>query len=99
MILWLVLVFSPLALLERKASEFGIVTLQQTHLADGLGWFCSIRAHEGKGKPRYSWTAQAMTLKAALYYCLREAEGNPIKPIIGTKCAPKLGGAEFDGDD
>ena len=96
MILWLILLFKPLALLERHALEYGMVTLQQTHLVGGVGWFCSIRAHEGQGKPRYAWTAQAMSLKAALYFCIREASGNPIKAIVGTPCAPRLGDKEFD---
>ncbi len=92
--------FAPgLYRLERHASEYGRITLQHVDLPDGLGWHCSIRAHQGKGPnrgPRYAWTATADTIAEAIAGAIAEAADSPIKKIEGARFAPKLGGPEFD---
>jgi hypothetical protein len=87
--------FTSMDVLIVQANEFGTVTFEQMHLPEGMGWHCAIRA---KAPPRYSWAASGMSLRQALVRATAEARENPIKPIIGTKCTPKLGGVEFDDD-
>ena len=94
LIAWL---FAPsLRKLEREATKLGLLTLQHTALASGLGWSCSLRARQDGGGPRYAWTSTGTTMKEAIADCIEQAKGYPIgvSPVINH--APKLGGRQFD---
>lgn len=88
--------FTSMDVLIVQANEYGTVTFEQIHLPEGLGWHCSIRSSK---PPRYSWSSSGMSLRQALVRTMQEARENPIRPIVGTACKPKLGGAEFDDDE
>lgn len=94
----LVWLFAPtLVRLEREASEIGRLILQQTDLAEGLGWSCALRAHQDEIRgPRYSWTSTGATIEKAIEGCLEQARGGSVKKIVGLPHAPRLGGREYD---
>lgn len=83
-----------LFLLLRRARPYGKLIFQQTELETGLGWHCALR-WQGEG-PHYAWTGVGMSMRAALWATLLEAEESPIQELIGTPCHPKLGTVEFD---
>ena len=91
--------FRPsLALLERKASELGSLSLHQVHNGGGLEWWCDLRSN-AKGDPlvrRYVWKGHGPTIREAIADAILEAEQHPIgaKPLMPD--APKLGGKEYD---
>ena len=90
--------FRPsLALLERQASEYGTLSLQQVHNGE-LEWWCELRSdarHDEKGR-KYAWKGHGLTIRDAIADSILEAQKNPIgaKPILPME--PKLGTREFD---
>ena len=87
------LIGPSLVRLERRANEYGMLTLQQLRGANGFEWMASLRPHEG---PKYSWTRKADTIVGAIAGVIREAETYKIGASEVMPHAPRLGGREFD---
>jgi len=88
----------PLVRAVRAANKHGQLILQQTQQAKGYGWTCALRAHEGEGRPRYSWTAEGETLEEAIKGCVDQALGYPIGESKILEHAPKLGSKRYDDE-
>jgi hypothetical protein len=98
--LWRWLFPTPFGRLLQQARHRGRVTLAQVDLPKGVGWYASIRPHgvgRGPHAHNYSWTGESVDLAVALQDAVEEANNFPIMvDMTEDRCAPKLGGDEFD---
>lgn len=89
--------FPPsLMVLEKHASEYGTLLLQQVEGPTALYWQATLRARQDGGRPKYAWTATGDTIAHAIANVIDEALEHKIgaKPVL--PFAPKLGGKQFD---
>jgi len=83
--------------LEKHASEYGTLSLQQVEGPTALYWSVSLRARQNNGAPRYAWSATGDTVAHAIANVIDEArDSGAMQPIKGGTFRPRLGGAEFD---
>lgn len=95
---WLLSWLFPLWALLPRARAIGAVTFQEVA---GVGWQCTIRPPTTSAWQRgavNSWSATGRSLGRALRSALREVSDNPKVAIGGGRCAPVLGGREFDDE-
>ena len=85
------------ALIE-EAHEYGTLVFTETAMSTGFGWTVAIRPPYGDGtRPRYAWSGQGTSMKAALRDALKAARAEPeMRLIQGAQFAPKLGGRDND---
>lgn len=90
--------------LLKEARQLGRVTLAETDLEQGLGWYVTIRPGAGRSLPgdrthRYSWSGQSLSLVEALKEAIEEAKEYPdMKNLTHVPHAPRLGGKEYDDE-
>ena len=94
---------SPLERLLDEASRRGRVSLSEIDIGNGaVGWYVSIRppnVPSGPHSHRYAWTGQHAEMVVALDDALQEAREFPTMiDMTEERCAPKIGGKEFDAD-
>ena len=92
---------TPFFLLLREAQGRGRVSLAEVDIGKGTtGWYASIRPPNTANGPhahRYAWTGQAPDIASALEGALEEAREFPVMiDMTESRCAPRLGGKEFD---
>lgn len=92
---------APFLRMLNEAQGHGRVSLQQVDIGKGaVGWYASIRpASAGKGlhAHRYAWTGQDGDIGNALELAVEEARTFPTMiDMSEDRCAPRLGGREYD---
>ncbi len=101
--IWRWFVPAPFFRLLNEARERGRVSLQEVDIGKGrVGWYASIRpsfAGKGAHAHRYAWTGQDEDMGNALEQAVEEAREFPVMiAMTDERCAPKLGGKEFDDE-
>ena len=98
MIVWLLSWLFPTWALLPRARAIGSVSFTEV---GGVGWQCTIRPPQTGPWQRgavNAWSGQGRSLGRALRDALSVAANNPKVAIGGGRCAPVLGGDEFDDE-